>query len=110
MKHKHGIWLLCALVLVSVFVNVMLAKANLDYFDEAYGQLAQQYQLNLDVLTQLEKGDVDAAKALLYQEVEAKGPVLAICMMEDCSSRAEQVLQGVGSPSPMGLSADVPLP
>ncbi|MEL0166737.1 MAG: hypothetical protein VW877_01265 [Pseudomonadaceae bacterium] len=109
MKHTHGIWLLCAVVLVSVFVNVMLTKANLDYSDEAYGQLAQQYQLNLDVLSQLEEGKVDAAKALLYQEVEAKGPVLALCMMEGCSSRAEQILQGVGGASPMGLSADVPL-
>lgn len=89
---KYTIWLLCGALLVSVITNAVLAKANLSYFDEAYGNLAQQHLVNLRVREHLERSDIEAAKKVLDSEIESKGSVLAICLMENCSSRAKEIM------------------
>ncbi|WP_189610981.1 hypothetical protein [Saccharospirillum salsuginis] len=97
MKKIHTIWLLCVALSVSVFANVILARTNYIYFDEAYGQLAQQHLLNTKVRSQLEQGDVVAAKTLLDQVIENKGSILAVCLMEACSSSAQEILRDAGN-------------
>jgi hypothetical protein len=93
MKPKNTIWFLCAAVLASVLANIMIARENVGYFDEAYGEMAKQHLLNSTIRSRLEHGDVASAKALLDQEIHAKGTILAICLMEACSSSAADVMQ-----------------
>jgi len=92
MKTKYTIGLLCAALLTSVIANVVLAKANFSYFDMIYGTLAQQHLLNSRVKASLESSDVETAKAILNQEIESKGAILAICLTEDCSSSAKEIM------------------
>lgn len=92
MNTKYTIWLLSGALLASVIVNVVLAKANLSYFDEAYGNLAQQNLVNSRVRKHLERSEIEAAKEVLDREIESKGSVLSICLMENCSSSAREIL------------------
>lgn len=92
MNTKHTIWLLCGALFASVIANVVLTKANLSYFDKAYGTLAQQHLMNSRVREYLERSDIEAAKEVLDKELESKGSVLAICLMENCSSRAKEIM------------------
>lgn len=94
MKTKYTIGLLCAALLTSVIANVVLAKANFAYFDMMYENLAQQHLLNSRVRASLENSDIEEAKAILDQEIESKGAILAICLMENCSSKAKEIMRG----------------
>lgn len=92
MAQKHIIWLLCGMLSISAATNVVLAKINLGYFDEAYGTLAEQHLLNSKVRDQLEQGNTEEAKALLDREINIKGSILAVCLMKSCSKSAKDVM------------------
>ena len=93
MKQIHIIWLLSVMLLASVVANIALTKANIQYFEEIYRTMAEQHILNSKVRSQIAKGDIEAAKGLLDREIKEKGALIAICVMEDCSSAAKDVMQ-----------------
>lgn len=94
MKIRLTIWFRCGALFASIVVNFFLARANLSYFDRAYGNLAQQYLTNARVRELLEESEVEVAKDLLDQELEFKGAMLAICLMENCSDSAKEIMHG----------------
>lgn len=92
--NRKIVWILCAVLSISVVANVLLSKANIGYFDKTYGEMAEQHLLNSKFRDLLEQGDIEAAKSLINQEIEAKGALLAVCLIENCSSAAKKVMQG----------------
>lgn len=93
MKRKLPIGLLSIALLVSVGLNVVVGRANLKYFEKSYEDLARQQVKLIEIRTLLESSDVAEAKRLIDKEIKWKGEVLAICLIEKCSERVEEILR-----------------
>jgi hypothetical protein len=93
MKGKLSVWLLSISLLVSVALNVIIGRANLNYFDTSYEDLAKQQVKYLTLQSFLKNKQIESATELVNAEVEWGNAVLAICLMENCSQSARAILQ-----------------
>lgn len=92
MKQKIVIWILSLSLVSSVAFNIVLVVANLSYIDREYGHLAEQHLTNIEIRKHLEESNIKAVKAILDEEIETKGQILAVCLLESCSNRAKQTV------------------
>lgn len=92
MKRTLVIWLLSISLLASGVLNVIVGKANLEYFESSYEDLAEQQVKYMEIHALIENSEVAEAKRLVEKEIEWRSGVLAICLIEGCSERAKEVL------------------
>lgn len=74
-------------------LNVIIGRANLNYFETSYADLAKEQVKYMELQSFLKNKQIENAIKLVNDEVEWRGSVLAICLMEDCSERARDILQ-----------------
>lgn len=85
---------LSILLLVSVALNVIQGRAQLKAFDDIYGDLAKQFLLDSKVLGHINNDQLPQARALLEAEVKNKGTLIYICIEENCSEQAKNIMAG----------------
>ncbi|MFI2812470.1 hypothetical protein, partial [Microbulbifer sp. JSM ZJ756] len=80
------------LLSLSVALNIIQARSQMKAYDISYGDLAKSQTLNNRILSLLESGEIEMAKIALERKIGMNEKILSICMSENCSSRAREIL------------------
>lgn len=93
MKRKIPLWMFALSIILAIMGFVLRGQSNLNHYDAIFGLYAEQLYSDIEILELLKKNKVDEAKAILEKEVSSSGPVIAVCLMNDCSDKAKNVVE-----------------
>ena len=98
MKQKIVLWVLSIALVASLAANFLFGRASLNYFDKSYEELAKSYLVNLELLALIENGRVEEAKQKLYEISGAQAFIIGLCLADECSIGALDVMSSSEQP------------
>lgn len=81
---------------LSVVANIRLVFVVKELHGEVYGAMAGSYVENTSVLSHLKSGRVTKAREELAADQSDKEAILLICLVENCSPQAAEILEDAG--------------